>query len=349
MPTFDESQIQLVGEGNRNNFLIHFGGILRKTLNSQQTTDVLSVVNAKFISPPLPRHEFNTLVGSLDKYIKHEAKDLAVKILEYLRTVGEATARDIKEVAGESKEKVDKALAWLVKEGAVIKHRRMFQVVRKADWQESLDASNNRVGFNVPYFYDIAEFNWGDMILLGSKTKWGKTTIAMNIIEQLVRQGVKPYYISSESGSRFGQTAKLLSMKAGDFKWVSMSDATKIELEPNAITIIDWLMIEDKSQTDVVLKHFTDQLVKTNGVLFIFMQLREDNGLWFAQNMAKQYPSLAARYLYDDEKDGSKGKWVVDAIREPKGAVKSSIIPCVYVHKDRRLTRIQANPGGSII
>ena len=71
----------------------------------------------------------------------------------------------------------------------------------------SLLPLENEIDFKVPYFQDIAVLNWGDMLLLGSKAKYGKTTISMNFVKSFVEQGVKPYYISLETGSRFIKTA----------------------------------------------------------------------------------------------------------------------------------------------
>ena len=68
------------------------------------------------------------------------------------------------------------------------------------------------------------------------------------------------------------------------------------------------------------------------------MQLKEGSNDWFAPNMVKQYPALAARYLYTDEGKGEKGNWVLDAIREPKGRFKTGLIPCDYDWQNKLLT-----------
>ena len=174
-------------------------------------------------------------------------------------------------------------------------------------------------------------------MVLGSKTKFGKTTIAMNLVKAFVDQGIKPYYISLETGSRFVKTATKLGLKEGDFYWDFLADPTKIELEQNGVTILDWLLIEDKAATDTVLKHFVEQLHKTQGFLIIFMQLKTD-GNWFAPNMVEQFPALAAKYLYDKEADGTYGKWQVEAVREPKFKTKKIAIPCLYDFGTRILT-----------
>jgi len=170
------------------------------------------------------------------------------------------------------------------------------------------------------------------------------TTIAMNIIkrirDQLNATGStrKIYYMGSEAGSRFMQTAMTVGLKEGDFEWDFVCDPTKINLENDSITILDWLMVENKAESDLVMKYFSEQLHKSNGFLITFMQLKEgSNPDWFAPNLIKQFPALAARYLYTDEGKGEKGNWVLDAIREPKGRFKTGLIPCTYDYTTKLL------------
>jgi hypothetical protein len=328
-------------DGCCNSTFIKLGGGLLKQLSASQTAQVLNYLNKNLLEDPMDSTTMSGMMGQIQKYFKFEEKDLAERILMYLKVVKEADARDVKEVMAESKEKTDRALAYLVKEGLIIKHRRVFQIINRANWKTTLNVMPNRIPFRMPYFDGVAYFNWGDMILVGAQTKTGKTHIAMNILKQLVEQGVKPYYLSSESGSRFQQTANHLGMGEGDFLWDEVPDPTSIELEKDAVTIIDWLQIEDKSMTDTVLKHFTSQLIKTKGLLVIFMQLKETDGNWFAPNMVAQYPALAARYSYDDD-TGLLGKWTVKPIREPKTHMKSTNIACKY---DPLTKKLMVNDG----
>jgi hypothetical protein len=69
------------------------------------------------------------------------------------------------------------------------------------------------------------------------------------------------------------------------------------------------------------------------------MQLKKD-GDWFAPNMVMQFPSLAARYLYEKESDGILGSWHVDVIRESKRHMKTGSIPCKYFWEEKTLKRI---------
>jgi len=57
---------------------------------------------------------------------------------------------------------------------------------------------------------------------------------------------------------------------------------------------------------------------------------------------------LAVRYLYDDENDGTYGKFKVDVIREPKGQIKNFKnweIPCKYFEETKELKRIDELEG----
>jgi len=325
----ENSSLNLIDSGSRNNALLQLGGILSKELNSQQVEFAISVLNKKLCTPPLGQKEVMTIAKSLDKYLKRDEKDLATQIFKYLNIVEFANSKEIRDALGFPKEDIDKALAYLVKELRLLKRGRNFSIIKRANWKTDLNVHYNNIDFNMPYFGQHANLCWGDMIVLGSKSKYGKTTIAINLVADLVKQGKKPYYISLEAGSRFTKTAMALKLQEGDFVWDFVPDPTKIQLEDNAITILDWLLVEDKSQTDNVMKHFVEQLYKTQGFLIAFVQLKED-GSYFAPNMTKQFPALAARYLYTDDDAGIKGNWVIDAIRDPKKHTKTGIIPCEY-------------------
>ena len=332
------------GEG-RNDLLIRLGGILRKELNLLQTEYTINILNKMICDPPLEPKEIRGMMGSLDKYVKFDEQEMAHKILQYLKDAEEATKKDIELVItgyfakGEVKKRIDKTLVYLLKEGFILKRGRNYHSIKKAEWKESLIETGIPIDFKMPYFHDVANFNWGDLVLIGSNNKKGKTHISMNIVKQLVEQGKKVYYISLETGSRFAKIALQLGLKEGDFYWDFVADPTKIELEPNAITIIDWLLVIDKAKTDLIFKHFVEQLYKTNGFLIIFMQLKQDNN-WFAPNMAEQFPALACKYIYDDDEKGEYGKFKIPTIREPKIKIKSYEIPCHYNWQTKELRRI---------
>lgn len=335
-------------EGVCNSSFIKLGGILRKQLNSKMTSFVLHTLNKHMLEDPMDSKAITGMVRELDRYMDFDEQELAHKVLEYLKSVEEANRTEIAMAVvntnrGEEKKRVDIALQYLVKEGLVLKHGRSYAIMKKVEWKENLIETGTPIDFDMPYFYDVANFNYGDLILIGSKHAKGKTHISMNIVKELVKQGLHPYYISLETGSRFAKIALQLGLKEGDFSWTFCADPTQIELEPNSVTVIDWLMIPDKAKTDLVFKHLVEQLYKTNGILIVFQQLKSTAGQenrWFAENMVNQFPALSARYLYDTEDSGEFGKFQIDKMREPKVRTKSYEICCRYNWETKELKRV---------
>jgi hypothetical protein len=340
----EDFNLGLLEEGNRNVSLLKLGGILRKSLSENQTEEVMQVLNKHICPNPLPNKEIHAMVKSLARYINFDEQELAHKVLTYLKDVEEANRNEIAMTVvgtnkGEEKLRIDKALKYLVKEGYVLKKGRSYAIIKRLDWKEDLLNVGKPIDFKMPYFDDIAYFNYGDLIIIGANQKIGKTHISMNIVKKLVEQGITPYYINLETGSRFAKIALQLGLKNGDFKHSFCADPTQVELEKNAVTIIDWLLIADKSQTDLVFKHFIEQLDKQGGLLIVFQQLKDDD-TWFAPNMVVQFPALGARYIYDNPADGSYGKFIIKPIREPKAHTKSYEIPCKYNWDTKELIRM---------
>ncbi len=335
-------------DGCCNTEFIKLGGILRKQLNVKETGYVLHTLNKHLLEDPMPSKDITAMLRELDRYSVFDERELAHKIIEYLKDVEEASRTEIAMAIvgtnrGEDKKRIDKSLTYLVKEDYLVKRGARYILIKKAEWKESLIETGKPIDFKMPYFYDIANFNFGDLILIGSKNKKGKTHLAMNIVQQLVAQGKKPYYLSLETGSRFAKIAMQLGLKEGDFYWDFQVDPTKIELEPNAITIIDWLCPLNFAEVDKLFMHFIEQLYKTNGVLIVFMQLKgskAQNNEWFAPNLIAQFPALGAKYIYDNEGDGEYGKFIIDPIRDPKIKIKSYEIPCFYNWETKELTRV---------
>lgn len=340
--------LSVIEPGNRNNFLIHFGGLLRKQLSLSQTNFVLNIINKHFCKPSLPQKEINNILRSLEKYMGFDEKELANKVLNYLKITDEATKIDIRQAldlnpTGKDKERLDNVISYLCKEGFVIKRGRgrgtYYHIVKRANWRDTFIDEIKEINFKMPYFDDIATFRDGDLIILGGKPKVGKSIISMNIIKRLVDQGIKPYYLNLESGNRFMLNALSLGLKEGDFYWDIHFNPEQIELEKNVVTIIDWISPENYAETDKLFKHFAEQLVKNNGILIAMVQLRE-NGKFFAQDLIKQFPAFIARYFYDNDEDGSSGYFLVDYIREPKINRRIVKIPCRYFWQNKELKRV---------
>lgn len=329
-----------IEEGERNVAFMHMGGILRKQLNSRQSEYVLRLFNQHFCKPSLNDIEMHKILQSIDKYISFDEKECASRILEYFRIVEEATSKDIEQALGYKKDLTDRAISYLVKEGYLYKKRRIFHIAKKAEWRDTFMSDSAILKYEVPYFHDFAFHREGDMIVIGAKQKVGKSHIAMNMIKRMVTQGIKPYYVSLESGNRFMNIAQNLSLKEGDFNWCIHFNPQDIEIEDDAFTIIDWLLPDDYANTDKLFKHFAEQLVKHRGLLVIFVQLR-DNGTFFAKDMIAMFPSLVARYMYEDDNNGEKGAFYLDYIREAKQKMKKHIIPCEYNWDSKELLEVR--------
>lgn len=334
-----------IEDGNRNNALMHIGGILRKELNPAQTENVLSLFNRYFVDPPLDKKELHDKIFKpLRKYIRIDENDLAKKVLDYMRIVGEASATDIRTALNYNKYDVDKATELLVKEGYLFKKRRSYHLIKKAIWTDKWAEEGETVDFEMPYFHNEAFFRNGDMIIVGAKTGVGKTHVAMNMVKQLVDQGKKPYYISLESGSRFVTIAKKLRMGEGDFYHTTLFSPEDVELEKDAITIIDWLLPDDYSQTDKLYKYFAEQLTKQGGVLIIFVQLKEakdQESRFFAENMIKMFPALVVKFAYKKDSQGQdnpeKSYFESVKIRDPKGPWNQFKVHLKYNFQEKTL------------
>ena len=335
-------------EGSCNTEFIKLGGILRKQLNTNQTGYVLNILNKHILEHPMQQQAINAMIRELDKYNIFDERELAHKVLDYLKDVEEASRNEIAMTIagtnrGADKKRIDKALKYLVKEEYIRKQGTRYIIKQKANWQTNLINVGMPIDFKMPYFDDIMKFNWGDLILIGSGNARGKTHISMNIIKELIKQGKTPYYLSLESGSRFIKIALQLGLKEPELKYDEVADATKIELESGkAITVIDWLCPNSYAEVDKLLMHFTKQLQKTKGIAIVFMQLRDNND-WFAKDLCKQFPSFACRYIYDNKDSGEFGRFEVDKVREPKMKNHNRQIPCQYNWETKELKVITEN------
>lgn len=334
--------LDLVNEGNRNNFLIKYGGILRQKLNIDQTEYVMSLANKYFIKPPLSYREVKSCVKSLDRYVKFDEVELAKKIADYMSIVPdkEATTRDIQEALRYPKKDIEKALSYLIREQYVVKKRRTFYLIQKVDWKEEFMDEGKEINFKFPYFHDIAHFRNGDMAVIGAKSGVGKTHIAINIIKQLKEQGIKPNYVSLESGNRFATIAKQLKLVEGDFRWDIHYNPENVELEKDAFTIIDWLLPKDYANTDKLFEYFSQQLRKNGGILLIFVQIRSD-GNFYAKDMIEFFPSFVAKFFFEDEKDRTRSYFEPIKIREAKIRKWKVNIPTRYDWDTKELVLVE--------
>jgi len=332
-------------EGCCNTEFTKLGGVIRKILPIKQTGQVLHILNKHLLEKPMSPKTINDMLRQLNKYVTMDESVLAKEIIDYLKHVEEANRTEIAMAVvgtnrGEDKKRVDKVLGYLVKEEVIVKNRANYSTVTKADWKTNLINIGIPIDFKMPYFDDIMNFNYGDLILIGSKNSAGKTHISMNIVKKLVKQNKNPYYVSLESGSRWSKIALQLGLKEGDFKWDEIADSNKIELENNAITIVDWLCPNNYAETDKLLKYFTEKLQKTKGIAIVFVQLR-DNNEWLAKDLIKQFPAFACRYVYSDDETGEFGEYRIDKNRDAKYKGGLCPLPCRYDWNTKELKLIK--------
>jgi len=325
-------KLNLFEKGSRNSSLVKLGGVFRKNFNTNDTKKILHILNNHNHRSGSYR-EIEAMGRELEKYSKFDEKELAHKVLEYLKDVEEANRTEIAMTLagtnrGEDKKRVDKVLEYLVREEYLCKRGSKYAIIKQLDWSEELLQIGIPVKFKVPYFNNWAFFNQQDIIIIGSQNKYGKTTLAMNFVQKLVKQGIKPDYIYNETGGRFAKVALKLGMKAGDFASAWVSSPSKVILREGKVTIFDWVKPDDFARTDNVFADLIEKVKKTNGFLICFVQLR-NNDDFFAKDQIGQFPALLAKYVYNNE-EGTDTQFLVRNVRDAKIRKKQFPIPCVY-------------------
>lgn len=334
-----DNSIKVVVEGGRNDLLTSIGGILINKLSSEQTEFVLNIISRNFMNPPLPGFEIKNMLGSLAGYKENEDTTQEKLIFEYLKQMcNDVNAMDVVNSLKLSRAIVDKYLSKFVKDGKAIRlSRGRYKYREQVEWSDKFGKLGDIYKYKIPYFNEIQDFEEGDIILLGAKPGHGKTTTSINILKQMADQGVKPYYIYSESGGRYQKIASKIGLIEGSFYHSYHANPLSIEIEPNSFTVLDWLLVSEKENTDTVFKFFTEEMERKGGILLIMMQLK-DNYDWYAPNMVNQFPALGARYIMDSE-DGKIGHWQVDKLRDPKGNYRNYPISCEFDFESKILTK----------
>jgi len=329
-------------QNNRNNTLLTLGGIFRKEMNIKQTKFVLSVLNKHLLEQPLPSQEIDHITEGLDNYIGHDEKSLANEIVEYLKETDTAAKTEIESACfggrtnSENKKRLDRTLMILIREEKIVKkNARDYKILKNMEWKTDFLSMGRPLDFKVPYLDNYAYFNYGDLVLIGAVQKFGKTTIGINIIKRLVDQGVKPYYIYSESGGRFSKTTCKLGMKENDFIFTRCSNPEEIILPKNSVVIYDWIRPRDFAKTDAMFETIVDKLDKSQSFMIGFVQLREgseknkNQNDWFAKDLVRQHVAMSAKYLYEDN-DGFNTYFELGDIRDSKAGGKTYKISCNY-------------------
>jgi hypothetical protein len=321
-------------DGCCNDTFVSIGGMLIKQLSPEHTEFVLNLMNKYLLEAPMPASAIKAMLNSLADYKGTDDETYERIMYDYLKLMQtDVTPRDVIDNTKLPRAIVDKYLSKFVKEGKAVRlGRGRYQYKERIEWSDSAPEVVSEYKYKIPFFNDVAIFQDKDVILLGARTNDGKTTVAMNMVGEMIKQGVKPYYIYSEAGSRFQKISQLLGI-TGKYYHTYHENPLAIELEYNSFSIIDWLHLEHKENTDTVLKHLNDELQRKGGILVIFTQLKT-TAEWFAPNLIDHYPTFAARYMQDNDSKTS-GHWDIQKIKEPRGNFCSYILPCEYNQETR--------------
>ena len=316
-------------DGCCNDTFVSIGGMLIKQLSPEQTEFTLNIMNKYLLENPMPSTAIKGMLNSLSEYKGTDEGTYEQIIYDYMKLMQtDVTPRDVIENTKLPRNIVDKYLSKFVKDGKAVRlGRGRYQYKEKIEWSDSTPELVAEYKYKIPLFNDITIFQDRDVILLGAKTNDGKTTIALNMIKEMIAQGVKPYYIYSEAGSRWQKTSESLGI-TGKFYRTYHENPLAIELEYNSFSIIDWLHLEHKENTDTTLKHLNDELQRKGGILVIFTQLKQTSE-WFAPNLIDHYPTFAARLIQDNDSK-TESHFDISKIKEPRGNFCTYILPCEY-------------------
>jgi hypothetical protein len=326
-------------DGCCNDTFIRMGGIFINKFTVEQTELILNTMNRNLLEHPMSDSAIRVMLSSLSGYKISEEGTQEKSIYEYMKLIqNDVSAKDVMESLRLPRAIVDRWLSTFVKEGKAVRMARgRYQYKERVEWSDKTPELVEEYQHKIPLFNSIAIFQDKDVLLLGARTNDGKTTIALNMIAEMVKQGLKPYYIYSEAGSRFQKTSRTLGI-AGDYYHTYHENPLAIELEYNSFSIIDWLHLEHKENTDTVLKHLNNELQRKGGILVIFTQLKQ-NYDFFAPNLIDHYPTFAAKYIQDSE-NKTEGHWDIQKIKEPRGNYCTYILPCSYT-QDTKVFKVK--------
>jgi hypothetical protein len=348
--TVDELDINLETEdkitgldGKCNSTFIKIGGMFRKIMNVKQAEQALGWINKHMLDDPMDNQALKAMFEQINKYSNSDQDVLYHQVYEFLKRHEEASIRDLKECLNADAKDLKEILADLIKDQKVYKQKSLYRIIQKAEWKTEFIQEAYTLPFDIPYFNKCGVFRRGDMICIGGKTGVGKSYLSLNIIRKLLEGKIQPEggirYLSSEPGNRFAKIAMELGLKEGDFYFCNHYEPEKIELEDNAVTIIDWLLPDDFSQTANLYRMFAKQLDKHGGTCFIFSQLKED-GSFYAEQMVKFFASLVAKYQYTEMNgvvDNQNTCFKVEKIRESKTNQQYLTIPMFFDVQTKRL------------
>lgn len=337
-------------DGECNDFMIRFGGVMRKKMDITNTEYVLTNLN-KALAEPMDQKSLRGMFYQLRKYKTYDKEELAEEVLERLKVIKEGTAFQIAGSLKREQKDVEDVLKYLEDQGKVIDSgNRKYQTVNVVEWGEPESDINRPVDFEVPYFHDYNYFDWGEMVIIGGCTGTGKTHLVGNIIKNLADQGITPHLINTEPASKILKVTDKLGVPKGKFlipmengKPKAIRHPMEVELKDNAVTIVDWLKPKDGnfSEMENTFDHFRHQLEKHKGFLFIMTQLRKSNKQFFAPDLVEFYGSCVAKYLFGNEgRDGVNTHFEITKLRDSKNGLQYQTIP-TYFDKDSKVLELR--------
>ena len=337
-------------DGECNDVFIKLGGVLRKKMSIEQVEWALVNYN-KLLKSPMDYASIKKMTYQLAKYYNYDKEELATLIFERLKKLETSTARSISQSLKIEIKDAEDILIHLTEQGRAKKIGHIYKCINKTEWQTDFMSIGRPLEYKIPYFDDYARFDDGALIIIGGASGTGKTHLSCNFMKHFVDQGITPNLFCTEAGSKFRIVAPALGMSVGDFKFKMVLDASNVELDDNAVTIIDWLKApgSDYAKTDTLYEKLNEQLVKHGGLLIVFVQLKKtenNNFRFYAEEMTEFYASLVAQYLQTLIKlaDGTYGydnlntMFKTQKVRDSKIGKQHITIPTKYNVDTREVT-----------
>lgn len=330
-------------DGCCNSRFVQVGGMFRKFMNVRQTEQALNMVNKYMLDDPMDYKSMKAMCNQIEKYYQADINTITNEILNHMSIVQDAHVRDLKECLGYDRKDLEQALKYLCDHKKLYKIKKdLYRLISDTEWQEDFMTLGKPLDFKVPLVSEYANFDNGSMLIFGSPSGFGKTTLSVNFIKDFVEQGITPYLISTEAGSKFHKIAQTVGLKEGDFKYFVTTDPTSVKLEKNAVTILDWLKAPDSdyAKFDSIYEKLNNHLVENGGLLIVLAQLKRENKNFYSEDMTLFFGALVAKLLYEQNNgiiDNSRPYLETIKIRDSKVNKQYITIPLKYDYETKRL------------
>lgn len=334
-------------EGKCNNVFIKVLGQFRKFMSVSSVERSAYLMNEQMLDSPMDKKSLRGMVREIEKYHQVDLEELSKKIIERLEKIEEASIRDLTYSLRQEQKDIEDALRYLCDKDLVYKKGLRYKLIPKIEWRTDFLSVGTPINFKIPWFSKYANFDDGNMIIIGGKPGGGKTHAVANLILELKEQSIKPDVISTERGSKLGFVCASLGMKEGDYDFFISTKPWLIPFRKNKVTIIDWLKPpnSDYAKTDAVYEKINEQLTNKGGIGIVFAQLRRSNGEFFATDQIDQYAALCVSLRHPEKPDGNGGivmdnenpYWETRKIRDSKTGQQIITIPLTFDKKTKRL------------